>query len=141
MKNVLSEKRGVYLVNILAIIEKKGKVLLGWREKDPFVKKLSWCFPGGRPDYREDLEKNLLKIVKRKTGLQVKIKKFVFAKTYTENRKILSIYYHCKYVSGKEKPAVNIKELRWVKPEEVKMYFYKSTSLHPTLQKFLKTIR
>ena len=51
-------KKGVFIVNLLAIVynPKTRKFLIGRREKDPYIEKLSWCFPGGRPGYKKDLE-------------------------------------------------------------------------------------
>lgn len=50
--------RGVFLVNVLGIVynPKTREILIGKREEDPYIKELSWCFPGGRPDYEDDLE-------------------------------------------------------------------------------------
>ena len=132
--------KGIFLVNVLAIIynPRTKKILIGRRENDPHIKELSWCFPGGRPSYKEDLEFQLKHIIKIKTGLEVDVKKVVFAKTYPEKREFLSIYYFTELVKGKEKLGENIKELKWIKPIEVKNYF--TTSLHPEILEFLKTL-
>nr|MCK4930211.1 NUDIX domain-containing protein [Nanoarchaeota archaeon] len=132
--------KGSFLVNLLAIIydPKTRKILIGRRENDPHIKELSWCFPGGRPSYKEDLEFYLKHIIKIKTGLEVDVKKVVFAKTYPEKSEFLSIYYFTELIGGEEKPSRNIKELKWVKPTEVKDYF--TTSLHPKVLEFLKTL-
>jgi ADP-ribose pyrophosphatase YjhB (NUDIX family) len=134
-------KRGVFLVNLLAIVydPKTKMILIGRREKDPYIKRLTWSFPGGRPGYRKDLEAYLKHEVKKKTNLDVDVEKIVFAKTYPEKRSFLSIYYLTipKNV-GKEKAGEKFKEIRWVKPTEVKRYF--TTSLHPELFKILKKL-
>src|SRR3989338_6183109 len=92
---------GVFLVNVLAIIynRKTKKILIGRRQNDPYLKKLTWCFPGGMPGYGEDLEFYL-----------------------------------------KEKPGELFVELEWVKPREVIDYFKISTSIHPKLVKYLKSL-
>ncbi|MBW3000815.1 NUDIX domain-containing protein, partial [Candidatus Woesearchaeota archaeon] len=112
--------------------------LIGKREKDPHIKKLTWCFPGGRPNYEEDLEVNLKYIIRTKTGLEADVKEIVFAKTYPEKKEFLSIYYLVEPSRGEEKPGENINELKWVKPTEVKRYF--TTSLHPKVLEFLKSL-
>jgi ADP-ribose pyrophosphatase YjhB (NUDIX family) len=58
MRSWRSLKKGVFIVNLLAIVynPKTRKFLIGRREKDPYIEKLSWCFPGGRPGYKKDLE-------------------------------------------------------------------------------------
>lgn len=132
--------KGVFLVNVLGIIynSKTKKILIGRRENDPYIKELSWCFPGGRPGYKEDLELYLKHEIKIKTGLDVSIKKIVFAKTYPEKREFLSIYYYCEVIGGKEKAGEDFKEIKWIKPTDVKKYF--TTSLHPNLLDYLKTL-
>ncbi len=132
-------ERGVFLVNTLAIIynSKKKMILIGKREKDPYVKKLSWSFPGGRPSYKEDLEKYLEVEVKKKTNLKIKVKKLVFAKTYPEDRRFLSLYYLAEPKNmGKEKAGEKFVEIKWVKPPEIKKYF--TTSVHPEIIRILK---
>ena len=132
--------KGVFLVNCLAVVYDKatGKVLIGKRENDQYIKELSWCFPGGRPDYDDDLEKYLALEVKKKTGLDIDIKKVLFAKTYPEKRQFLAIYYLAEKTGGTEMPGEKFTELKWVKPEELKTYF--TTSLHPKLLEMINTL-
>jgi len=132
--------RGVFLVNVLGIIynPKTRQILIGKREDDPYIKELSWCFPGGRPGYNNDIEFYLKHEIKIKTGLEVDVKKVIFAKTYPEKREFLSIYYYCEVSGGKEKAGEKFVELKWVKPSDVQKYF--TTSLHPRLLDFLKTL-
>ena len=133
--------KGVFLVNVLGIVynPKTKKILIGRRENDPYIKKLSWCFPGGRPSYGKDLELYLKKEIKIKTGINVDVKRIVFAKTYPEKREFLSIFYYCEITGGKEKPNQKFVEIKWVKPTEVKKYF--TTSIHPKVFEFLRTLK
>lgn len=132
--------KGIFLVNTLGIIynPETKLILIGKRKNDPYIKELSWVFPGGRPEYKEDLELQLKEKIKIKTGLEVNVQKVVFAKTYPEKREFLSIYYLCEFLKGQEKAGEHFLELKWVKPTEVKKYF--TTSLHPNLLKYLKTL-
>jgi len=124
--------RGVFLVNALAIIKNdKGEILIGKRQNDPHIKQLSWSFPGGRPAYDEDLEHYLKLEVKKKTGYDIEVGNIIFAKSYPEDRRFLSIYYIGKIGGGKEKPSEKFSELKWVKPSDLSKYF--TTSLHPKL--------
>lgn len=142
MKKLNWEKfsNGVFLVNVLGVIynSQTRMILIGRRENDPNIKELSWSFPGGSPDYENDLEDNLKSNVKNKTGADVKVNKIIFAKTYPENRQFLSIYYLCEYAGGVEKAAGKFVEIKWIKPSEVKEYF--TTSLHPALFEYLKSL-
>jgi len=129
--------RGVFLVNVLGIVFNPStkKVLIGKRENDPYINELTWCFPGGRPEYKEELEDYLKKEIKKKTGLDVESLGAVFAKTYPEKKEFLSIYYLCEVVGGKEKAGEKFKELKWVKPEELEKHF--TTSFHPKLREYI----
>lgn len=134
-------KRGVFLVNVLGIIydAKTKKILIGERANDKYLKNLSWCFAGGRPAYKNNLEFYLKKEIKKKTGLVVNVKNLIFAKTYPEKRQFLSLYYLCQVSGGKLKAGEKFKQVKWVKPMEVKKYF--TTSLDPALYKILKSLK
>lgn len=135
-------KKGVFLVNLLGIIYDPiaKKILIGRRVDDPHLKDLSWVFPGGRPDYKQDMDVNLRLDIKENTGLDIDIKKIVFAKTYPEKREFLSIYYHCELTAPGQNEVTegNLKELKWIKPTEVEKYF--TTSIHPKILECLKTL-
>jgi ADP-ribose pyrophosphatase YjhB (NUDIX family) len=130
--------RGVFLVNVLGIVHKDGKILIGRRDKDPFVKELAWRFPGGRPTYDKSLEESLKDEIKKKTSLDVKVKKLIFARIPEEKKEFLLVYYYCEVAGGKEKAGEKFKEIKWVKPTEIKKYL--ATSLHPELMDFLKQL-
>ena len=134
-------EKGVFLVNVVGIIfdPKTRKILIGKRENDPYVKELTWCFPGGRPNYNEELEEALKRQIKRKTGLNVESLGAVFAKIYPEKPEFLTIYYLCEVIEGKEKAAEKLVEIKWVKPEEVERYF--TTSFHPKLKEYILNLR
>lgn len=135
-----NSERGIFLVNLLGIIfnPETKKILIGKRENDPFFEELTWGFPGGRPAYLEDLEDYLKLEIKKKTNLDVDVKKIVFAKTYPENREFLSIYYQCEVVGGEEKAGEKFAEIKWVEVDELEKYF--TSSIHPELLKYLKTL-
>lgn len=132
--------KGVFVVNVLAIIfnSKKKQILIGRRENDPHISELTWCFPGGRPEYEEDLEEYLKIKVKEKTNLDILPKEVIFAKTYPENRKFLSIYYSCEVSKGVEEARGDFAELKWISPDEVEKYF--TTSIHSKVLEYLKKL-
>lgn len=130
-------ERGIFLLNVLGIVydPRTKKILIGRRENDSFLKELTWCFPGGRPGYEEDLEYYLKLEIQKKTNLEAEVKEIVFAKTYPEKREFLSIYYLCEASSGEEKACEKFVELKWISPKEVTEYF--TTSIHPKLLEYL----
>jgi len=117
----------------------KRKILIGRRENDPYIKELTWVFPGGSLNYEEDLDAALKKKIKEKTGLDVKNLGAIFAKTYPEKKEFLSIYFLCEAVGGEEKAADDLVELKWVKPEEVENYF--TTSFHPHMKEYILNLK
>ncbi len=129
-----------FKVIILGIIfdPKEKKILIGRRENDPHNPKLSWVFPGDNAKYEEDPDKTLKKAVKGETGLDVKNLGSIFAKTYSDKKEFLSVYFLCAIVGGKEKPGKNIKELKWVSPKEIEKYF--TTPINPKLKEYLEEI-
>ena len=134
--------KGVFLVNVLGIVynPKTKKILIGRREDDLYIKKLSWCFPGGRPAYENDLEYYLKHEIKIKTGLDVDVKKMIFVRALPEKKEFLLIYYYCEVVGGEEKAGEKFLEIKWVKPTEVQEYFITSTSLDPKISGFLESL-
>ncbi len=132
--------KGIFLVNVLGIVYdfKTKRILIGKRENDPYIKELSWCFPGGRPNYNDDLEFYLKSEVKAKTNVNVEIEQVIFAKTYPEKREFLSIYYLCKPIENVAKAGDGFVEVKWIKPIEVNRYF--TTSIHPKILQFLKKL-
>ena len=116
----------------LGIIIKEGKVLIGQRkEKDPYVKELTWVFPGGKFDSL-NFEEELTAKIKEETWLSVYVNQLIHARLIPDSPekkvKIIAIYYHCTPVSGKENAGGDLKKLSWVEPTKVFHYFTTSTA-------------
>ncbi len=133
--------RGIFLVNVLGIVydSKTKKILIGRREKDPYVPKLGWGFPGGRPKYGESVEQGLKREIRKKTGLRVKVLDGIWARTPKEHKQFLLLYYYCTPSGGRLKAGEKFKEVKWVKPAEVQKYF--ATSIDARILKFLKRLK
>jgi len=126
----------------LGIIIKEGKVLIGQRkEKDPYVKELTWVFPGGKFDSL-NFEEELTAKIKEETWLSVYVNQLIHARLIPDSPekkvKIIAIYYHCTPVSGKENAGGDLKKLSWVEPTKVFHYF--TTSTADEVVSFLGTI-
>jgi len=116
----------------LGIIIKEGKVLIGQRkEKDPYVKELTWVFPGGKFDSL-NFEEELIAKIKEETWLSVYVNQLIHARLIPDSPekkvKIIAIYYHCTPVSGKENAGGDLKKLSWVEPTKIFHYFTTSTA-------------
>ncbi len=133
--------RGIFLVNVLAIIynPQTKKVLIGKRRDDPYIPELSWSFPGGRPAYKEDLEFYLKFEIKRKTGVEVRIKELIHARLHPEMKEFLSMYYLCEPLGGKEQAGEKFSEIKWVFPHELKYFF--TTKMDSKVEKFLSELK
>lgn len=139
--NLSKLKKGVFLSVIVGIIfdTKKRRILIGRRVNDTYIKELSWNFPGGIPNYGEDLEKFIERKIKEKTNLKVHSLGCIFAREFEEENKILLLYYLCEVVGGKERPRDDLVELKWVNPKELETYF--KTSFDKRLKEYILNLK
>ena len=127
---------------LLAIIfdPAKRKILIAKRgDEDEDIKNLTWQFPEGRLRYGDNVDEILERKIKLKTGLDIKNLGAVSSKVYPEKEDLLAIYFLCEVISGKEKPADDFVELKWVKPEELENYF--TTSFHPHMKEYVLNLK
>ena len=117
----------------------KRKILIGRRENDPDIPKLSWVFPGGKLLHGEDLDKKLKQMIEEETGLNVKNLGTIFSKVYPEKEDLLSVYFLCESIGGDEKPGGDLVELKWVSPDEIEKHF--TTSFHPHLKEYIFNLK
>lgn len=130
------------LVIALAIIDKDGKVLIGARkDPDPYVKDLTWVFPGGKMDSL-DFEQELKEEVSQETGLGVEVRQLVHARLIPDSPekkvRIVALYFHCELVKGSPRPGGDLKELLWVPARSVCRHF--TTSTADEVMRFLGTL-
>jgi len=131
-----------FQVILLGIVfdPKTKKILIGRKENDYQLKNLSWSFPGGRASQNnEDLDETLKNKIKLKTGFEVANLGSIFSKTYPEKRNLLAVYYLCEIIGGKEKAGDDLKELKWVNPEEIEKHF--EISFHPNLKEYIINLK
>lgn len=127
-------------VIVLGIIfnPKEKKILIGRRENDSEIKELTWCFPGGKLQKGEDIDKALKRNIKEKTGYDIKNLGAFFSKTYPEKEDLLAVYFLTRVFEGKEKPGDDLVELKWINPKELDKYF--TTSYHKKLKEFIEEL-
>jgi ADP-ribose pyrophosphatase YjhB (NUDIX family) len=117
----------------------KKKILIGKRENDPHLESLEWCFPGGRLNNGEEVDKALKLHVKKKTGYEVKNLGAIFSKVMNEKPNMLTVYFLTEVFRGEESPGDGIKELKWVDPEELEGLF--KTSFNSRLKEYLISLK
>ena len=137
----MSQTKKVIVVG-LGIITKEGKVLIGQRkDPDPYVKELTWVFPGGQFESL-NFEKELIRRLKGETGLDVYINQLVHARLIPDSPekkvKIIALYYHCLPTSDKEKAGGSLEKLEWV--PAMKVFHYFTTSTADEVVSFLGTL-
>ena len=119
---------------------KKKKILIGKRKgQDPYIKKITWCFPGGRIRNEEEVEDILKKKIKFKTGFDVANLGSIFSRVPSEKKDLMLLYFLCEVTGGKERPYDDFAELKWVKPEEIEKHF--TTSFHPHLKEYILNLK
>ena len=127
------------MLNVLGIVRRKdNKILIMKREDDSYIKELSWCFPGGRPERNEELEDALKRSVKEKTNIDIENIDLVFARAFEEKKEFLLIYYSCEALNDEAEALKQCTDVKWVNPTEVKEYF--TTSIHPEVYNFLRRL-
>ena len=131
------------IIGLGIITNSQGKVLIGARKnKDPWVKNLTWVFPGGKIESL-DFEKEVARKVKEETGLIVVARNLIAARVRPDSGfkpvQIVALYFHCEPLARKRpEPGGDLAKLKWVKPTEVFKYF--TTSTCDEVTKFLVTI-
>lgn len=132
---------GMFVVRLLPVIfnTKTKKVLICRKENFPYYEGLTWSFPGVLALPKDELEDVLKEGVLEQTNCKVESLGTIFAKTYPENRKVISIYYLCEIIEGEEKAGGEAKELKWVKPEDIEKHF--TTSFHPKLREYIMNLK
>jgi ADP-ribose pyrophosphatase YjhB (NUDIX family) len=138
--NLLSQTRPKPTIVVgIAIINKKSKVLIGFRKSsDQHVKDLHWTFPSGKFNTL-NFESEILKTVLRETGLNVRVVSLIHARlipdTPDKKIRIIGLYYHCRIISGKVVAGGDFKEIKWVQANEVNRFF--TTSVADEIMQFL----
>ncbi len=106
-----------FIVKIIGILfdPEKRRILVGKGDKEE-----EFSFLEGNLKYNSELDIELKKIAKEKTGYKIHNLGAVYARNKIKNKEeILELYFLCEATEGSEKPGANIEELIWIKPSEV----------------------
>ena len=118
---------------------KTRKILIGRREQDKHIPQLTWAFLGGRPKGDKELDEELERRIKEKTGLDIKNLGNIFARILPEKEDMLVIYFLCEVIGGEENLGDDTVELKWVSPDEIESHF--TTSFHPKLKEYIMNLK
>jgi ADP-ribose pyrophosphatase YjhB (NUDIX family) len=121
------DKRGIFMVNSLAIVYDGSKILIGKREKDEYVRDLTWGFPGGRPTYDRSLEESLIDEVKKKTNIDIEVVFLYHARLFSIKPEFMLLYYLAKPKNKDTISGEKFHDVKWVEPSDVVKHFTTST--------------
>ena len=104
-----------FKVKIIGVIfdPKKRKILIGKNHGDE-----NYTFLDGTLSPEEELDKELKRITKEKTGFIIHNLGSIYAENHLNNKEELRLYFLCEATEGKEKLGKNVKEIVWIKPSE-----------------------
>jgi ADP-ribose pyrophosphatase YjhB (NUDIX family) len=132
--------KGFYPIVLGLIYDSENKkILIGRRENDKNVPALLWSPPGGDLIPGEGLENSLKIMIKKQTGLEVENLGNIFTFIPDEKKDFILLLYLCEVVGGKEKVGGKLKEIKWVKPEELDDYF--TIAYHPHLREYILNLK
>jgi ADP-ribose pyrophosphatase YjhB (NUDIX family) len=122
----------------LAIVYDGQKILIGRRVSDPYIKNLSWSFPGGRPFYHKSLEDSLRNAVKKKTGIEIQVLGLYHARLFPRKPRFLLLYYLATPIGGELRSGEKFAEVKWVNPRSAEDYF--TTPIDKVIRNLLRTL-
>lgn len=111
----------VPLLAVDTIIERKGKIVVVKRKKDPFKNMLA--LPGGFVKLGETVENAAIREAKEETSLDVELKAIlgVYSDPKRDPRgQVISIVFIAKPVGGELKSGSDAKEASWMSLKDIK---------------------
>ncbi len=105
---------GKFYVKIIGIVfdPNQRKILIGKNKGDK-----NYSFVDGKLSYNQELNESLKKIIKDKTGYYTSNLGSIFAGV--KKKEELAIYFLCEIKEGKEDLGKGVKEIKWVKADEI----------------------
>lgn len=127
---MLAENESKTFINLGVVVNNQDKVLIIKRAKEEKsqdgTKTLTWAFPGGKQKFEETRKQGVEREVLAETGYQVTVLKEINLRSHPQFPVII-VYHLCRPLSDKpnQQPSEpwEVKEIKWVKPEELKNYF------------------
>lgn len=96
-----------------AVVDESGRVLVTRRADNGH-----WEPPGGVLELDEDVHGGLVREVQEETGLTVEPERLTGVYK-NMSRGIVALVFRCRLVGGTAGPTSEVRELRWVGPEEL----------------------
>lgn len=126
-------KGGKFYVKIIGIVfdPNQRKILIGKNKGDK-----NYSLVDGKLSYNQELNESLKKIIKDKTGYYTSNLGSIFAGI--QKKEELAIYFLCEIKEGKEDLGKGVKEIKWVKANEIEHLI--NEKLPGKLMEYIKSI-
>ena len=126
-------KGGKFYIKIVGIVfdPNQRKILIGKNKKDK-----NYSFVDGKLNYNQELNESLKRIIKDKTGYYTSNLGSIFAGI--KKKEELAIYFLCEIKEGKEDLGKGVKEIKWVKANEIENLI--NEKLPGKLMEYIKSI-
>ena len=115
------------------------KILIGRRKNDPNFPELTWCFPGGKLNPGESVDKVLKQKIKLKTGYDVKNLGTIFVNTAPKTPNLFLVYFLCEAFKGEEQAGDDLVEVKWIGPDELEEY--RKRPLNTRLKEYIMSLK
>lgn len=125
-----SEKFYVKVIGVVFDPHRK-KILIGKNKGDKY-----YSFVDGKLNHDKELNESLKKIIKEKTGYYISNLGSIFAGI--KKKEELAIYFLCEIKEGKEDLGRGVKEIKWVKADEIEDFI--NEKLPGKLMEYIKNI-
>ena len=112
-------KRAQWIPVVTALIQSKGKVLVGQRPDDDTLPGL-WEFPGGKIELGESPTAALARELKEELNIDAEIGPLKIATTHQYSATgLLILFFSVNFWKGELKP-LHHQEIQWIEPRELK---------------------
>lgn len=114
--------QNVIIVAAKGVILREGRALLIKRSPYDGVWAGTWELSGGKLEFGEGLEECLLREIREETGLEVTIKRLLYANTFLTHpwRQAVVVTYLCESAAGEVKLSGEHTEALWATAEELR---------------------
>ncbi len=113
-----------------------GKLLIGRRENDPYVKGLKWSFIGGRLNYGENPKEKIGRLIEESIGVSALNVKLISSMPHSNQENMFMNYFYCELGEGKLVVKGSFVGLKWVSLDELEDCF--TTTLQPDVKEYIE---
>ncbi len=124
------------VIAAIAIIKRKGKILIARRQKnDPLKGK--WEFPGGKITGGETHEQCLRREIREELDIDIEVGNLLYSTKHTYNHIAVELFfYNATYLSGEIK-TTEYSDILWVEKTDLQKYTFPEANF-PLLQTFIE---